>query len=760
MYFRLPIASAEAIIADHHAVNEFESLPDSIIQAIGEDFLIFYGHTSHGSQIMTGLDMLYEEDTLYAPPYFYEYGDDLGGAGDTTWVPPTRSFLNSHPDYNLVMWSWCGGVSDNTEEGINIYLNAMSQLEQDYPSVKFIFMTGHLDGTGLSGNLYARNNQIRAYCDAADKVLFDFADIESYDPDGNYYPDASDACEWCYTWCSSHPCPGCPGCAHSHCFNCYLKGKAWWWMMARISGWNPQPDTLPNVVSTTPTQNALNVPINSNISVTFDIDMDATTINDSTFVVNAWSTGLHQGTITYDSPTKTANLDPDSDFVVGEIVTVVLTTDIQSSQGVPLESSYVWSFTALVNDGSGTFLHDSVYSVGMDPRSISSADLDDDGDLDLATANDSSANVSVLLNKGDGTFSPHSVYPVGTAPVSLFSADLDGDGDMDLATANRDDDSVSVLLNNGYAIFDSVSSYPVGRQPESIFCADLDGDGDLDLTTANAQGHDVSVLLNNGDGTFTFDSAYPVGQLPSYISVGDFDRDADLDLATVNYSDYNVSVLLNNGDGTFSSHSDFPAGTAPWRVFSADLDEDGFLDLAIPNYSQAHISVLLGDSGGTFSLDSAYAVDSIPYSVFSGDLDGDGDLDLATSNWASGNVSVLLNNGDGTFAPHFIYPVGHGPESVVFGDLDGDGDLDLAVANRLDDNVSILFNCLPTGDCSHDDVVNIADVIYLLNYLFGGGAAPEPLEIGDVNCDGVVNIADVIFVINYLFSAGDPPGCC
>ena len=162
MFFWSPIASAEAIIADHQAVSEFESLPDSIIQTIGEGFLIFYGHTSHGSQIMTGLDMLYEEDTLYNPPYFSEYGDDLGGAGDTTWVPPTRSFLDSHPDYNLVMWSWCGGVSDNTEEGINIYLNAMNQMKQDYPNVKFIYMTGHLDGTGPSGNLYARNNQIRA----------------------------------------------------------------------------------------------------------------------------------------------------------------------------------------------------------------------------------------------------------------------------------------------------------------------------------------------------------------------------------------------------------------------------------------------------------------------------------------------------------------------------------------------------------------------------------------------------------------------
>jgi hypothetical protein len=98
-------------------------------------------------------------------------------------------------------------------------------------------MTGHLDGLGPPSTLFARNQQIRDYCLANDKVLYDFADIESYDPDGNYYPWDSDACEWCSVWCATHPC--CTGyCAHSHCFNCYQKGKAWWWMMATIEGWS------------------------------------------------------------------------------------------------------------------------------------------------------------------------------------------------------------------------------------------------------------------------------------------------------------------------------------------------------------------------------------------------------------------------------------------------------------------------------------------------------------------------------------------
>jgi hypothetical protein len=61
------------------------------------------------------------------------------------------------------------------------------------------------------------------------------------------------------------------------------------------------------------------------------------------------------------------------------------------------------------------------------------------------------------------------------------------------------------------------------------------------------------------------------------------------------------------------------------------------------------------------------------------------------------------------------------------------------------------------GDANGDDVVDIADVVYLINYLFIGGSAPDPMESGDVNGDGVVDVGDVLYLINYLFIGGSPP---
>jgi len=255
------LGRSEAIIIDH-TCTDLSKIPQHWIEQAKAQHRICYGHTSHGSQPVTGMTVLegdpsnnglYDFNTngaIEAGVLSLANGNpsgDLGHNGDTSWASRTRTYLNDRgSDRNVVIWSWCGGVSDNTEAGINAYLAAMSQLEADYPDVTFIYMTGHLDGSGMDGTLNVRNNQIRDYCVANNRVLFDFADIESYDPDGNYFLDrgADDGCyyddgNWADEWCAMHPgeCASC-SCAHSHCLNCQLKGKAFWWMMARLAGWN------------------------------------------------------------------------------------------------------------------------------------------------------------------------------------------------------------------------------------------------------------------------------------------------------------------------------------------------------------------------------------------------------------------------------------------------------------------------------------------------------------------------------------------
>ena len=61
------------------------------------------------------------------------------------------------------------------------------------------------------------------------------------------------------------------------------------------------------------------------------------------------------------------------------------------------------------------------------------------------------------------------------------------------------------------------------------------------------------------------------------------------------------------------------------------------------------------------------------------------------------------------------------------------------------------------GDSNADGAVSIADLVFLINYLFKWGAWPDPLWVGDVNCDKRVTIADAVYLINYLFKFGPAP---
>ena len=251
----------EAIVADH-TCHDIDQIPKNWLEAAKTNFGISYGHTSHGSQIISGMRALEEKNDFYSfssnpgkkhlTLFDREPRGDLGNPDRMTWYYRTKDLLDhGWGDTNIILWSWCGQVSNATREDIETYLKLMDTLEKENPQVIFIYMTGHLDGTGESGNLNVRNNQIRDFCHNNNKILYDFADIESYDPDGKYFLslNANDKCDysvnevkrnWAAEWCESNP-GECSlySCAHSMSLNCDMKAKAFWWLMARLAGWRP-----------------------------------------------------------------------------------------------------------------------------------------------------------------------------------------------------------------------------------------------------------------------------------------------------------------------------------------------------------------------------------------------------------------------------------------------------------------------------------------------------------------------------------------
>jgi hypothetical protein len=298
-------------------------------------------------------------------------------------------------------------------------------------------------------------------------------------------------------------------------------------------------------------------------------------------------------------------------------------------------------------------------------------------------------------------FDARIVYRVGEYPSSVVAADLDCDGDKDMAVTNYGlyphlSGTVSILLNNGDGLFQGAVNYSVEENPCSIFAADLNGDGANDLAVANYQSDNISILINNCNGTFQEAVNYPTGGRPSSVIAADFDSDGDNDLAVANYFSDNVSVYKNYGNGIFQMPFNFGVGDSPASVFAADLDNDGDIDLGVANYGDynqnGNISVLLNNGYGWFQSAVNYDAGYRPNSIFAEDLDGDGNNDLCMTNWYSDNVSVFLNNGNGTFQPAVNYDAGDNPNSIFAKDIDDDNDHDLCTTNMYSDTVTVHFN--------------------------------------------------------------------
>lgn len=288
-------ASGKTIDHRHAVLNQ---IPLTAIQAAKDSLHIAFGHTAYGSQLLSGngtkdagLNRLRGVSGVFATSPDGAAGTLhlLGGSGSTEggelfgdagWEHPsapdrlrfvseTRKFLGApdtrgrgsrSPRYNVVMWSWGDQPSSHGDAIWAHYLPGMDSLETEYPGVAFVYMTGHLDGTGTTGQLHRRNEEIRAFARSRGKWLFDFADLESYNPDGREflsrgadgsggYDSDSDGqldSNWAMSWTGDHlsQVNRDINAAHTQPLIGQLKTTAAWWLFASLAGWTGPNDPV------------------------------------------------------------------------------------------------------------------------------------------------------------------------------------------------------------------------------------------------------------------------------------------------------------------------------------------------------------------------------------------------------------------------------------------------------------------------------------------------------------------------------------
>jgi hypothetical protein len=317
----------------------------------------------------------------------------------------------------------------------------------------------------------------------------------------------------------------------------------------------------------------------------------------------------------------------------------------------------------------------------------------------------------------------------GSTPYGVAVGDVNNDGQIDIATANYGDKSIGLLLGRAGGGYATATSYKTTGLPMGVAIGDVNGDSRLDLVAIYAGGG-AGVLLGQAGGTFAAINtpAYSTGGYTQGMSAGDLNGDGRLDLVTANDSDDNVGVLLGQADGSFAAAVTYPTGanTIPQSAAIGDVNGDGRMDIVTANSFGGNVSVLLGQMGGGFAAPSMYSTSSAASTVAVGDVNGDKQADIVTGDSNTNEVDVLLGQAGGGFAAPIVYLTGaNSPrKGVAVADVNGDKLLDVVTANVNSSTVGVL---LGKADGS---------LAALTTYSTGSNTAPSGLVVSDVNKDG------------------------
>ncbi len=390
--------------------------------------------------------------------------------------------------------------------------------------------------------------------------------------------------------------------------------------------------------------------------------------------------------------------------------------------------------TILENMGGGVFGNAGMVSLYTYPLKVAAGDLNLDGHVDLALVSDYSDLLTVLLGRGDLTFESPLTYLYDDGGTAISMADLDGDGDLDIAIPSGNNGYVAVFLNStldpGYIVtgpgrgennpplarvFDprNVSTplaewtaYGADKYGVNVACGDLDLDQNLDVLTGPGPGEIYGPQVRGFQG-----NGAPIPEI-SFIAYGTLKFGVNVACGDIDGDSY-PEIITGAGPGAvFGPHvrgwnwdgagevsaipeiSYFAYGASQWGVNVAcgDLDGDGYDEIITGAGPGAiygpHVRGWNWDGTGVAQAIPeisflAYGTNQFGVNVACGDIDGDGMSEIVTGagpgtvfgphvrawNWdGSGPVEAV---GGVSFFAYALYS--QWGVNVACGDVDGDG---------------------------------------------------------------------------------------
>jgi hypothetical protein len=308
------------------------------------------------------------------------------------------------------------------------------------------------------------------------------------------------------------------------------------------------------------------------------------------------------------------------------------------------------------------------------------ADLGDDGDADILTANFYDGTITLWDALGSGAFSAQIVARDFEGVRNVYAHDLDADGDRDIVACAFYDGEVAWWENTAGGEWSKHLLTESMPGANTVFPGDLDGDGDPDIIAGSwdqeGAGNDqIAWFENDGTGSFTEHLISETSDRISSLVVTDLDGDSEADIVCADYGNDRITWLeYSGGSYTFTSLTSGFNG-CHW-AWPHDLDGDGDMDIAGAAYEGGAVAWLENDGTGSFTRHPVDTAVNLASHVHIGDVDGDGRADILAT---GGNPGALYwwKYASGRWQRHVITASLAQPLSVWAADLDGDGDTDI-----------------------------------------------------------------------------------
>jgi hypothetical protein len=367
-----------------------------------------------------------------------------------------------------------------------------------------------------------------------------------------------------------------------------------------------------------------------------------------------------------------------------------------------------------------------------------------DGGHDIAV--DESGNAYVIGYTRSSDFPTQNPYQTAQGGYDAFVTKLSssgnsliystylGGGDFDWGGRIAVDGSGNAYVTGqtGSSDFPTQNPYQTYQGGYDAFVAKLSSSGDSLI---------YSTYLGGGDYEGGFSIAVD-GSGNAYVTGGTGSSDFPTQNPYQTYqSGYDAFVTKLSSSGNSLIYSTYLGGAGYDGGSSIALDGSGNAYIAgnthSSNFPTQNPYQMYQDSCDIFVTKLSSYGDSLIYSTYLGGEDND---------WIG---SIFVDGSDNAYVTGYTYSSNF-PTQNPYQTNQGGSDVFVT---------KMAYLTFTYGDVNSDGVIDIGDVVYLINYLYQSGTAPDPLLVGDTNCDSGVDVGDVVYLINYLFKGGPLPNC-